>query len=307
MFVPEYTLTAKTLKNIGAIEYGRAIIENTVILQNWEKQMQNQTLVDGIRSNLQLEGFNIYTEDKPEVQNMKIALTTDRQSEISENDLKNINHVLTGKSVYRSSPISDRTKPAEILAEIVEFFDWLNSIDARDSHPVLVAAITKARLEKIVPFENYNSASANIIALAVLRSFNYSLRNFVNVSLYFNRGKKEYFEHIKNLTAHVNDFTQWIEYFSEGLAAQVVSAQEKVRLLAKDTKIAKATGRIKLTPRQEKIVEYLQDYGIMQNKDFIKLFPDKSEDSILRDLKILIDYSIIHKAGSTKSSRYELR
>ena len=307
MFVPEYTLTAKTLKNIGAIEYGRAIIENTVILQNWEKQMQNHTLMDGIYSNLQLEGFNTSTDNTSEVQNMKIGLAVIRQNEISENDLKNINHALTGKTIYRSSSISDRTKPAEILAEIVEFFDWLNSMDARDSHPVIVAAITKARLEKIVPFENYNSASANIIALMVLRSFNYSFREFVDASLYFNRGKKEYFEHIKNLTTHVNDFTQWIEYFSEGLAAQVVSAQEKVKLLAKDTKIAKATGRIKLTPRQEKIVEYLQDYGILQNKDFIKLFPDKSEDSILRDLKVLIDYSIIHKVGSTKSSRYELK
>ncbi len=307
MFVPEYTLTAKTLKSISAVEYGRAIIENTVILQNWEKQMQNQTLTDSVYSNLQLEGFNTSTEDTTEVHNMKTALTADGQNEISENDLKNINRALTGKIVYRSSPIPDKIKPAEILAEIVEFFDWLNSMDARDSHPVIVAAIAKAQLEKIVPFENYNSASANIIALMVLRSFNYSLRGFVDVSLYFNRGKKEYFEHIKTLTTRFNDFTQWIEYFSEGFAAQTVSVQEKVKLLAKDTKIAKASGRIKLTARQEKIVEYLQDYGILQNKDFIKLFPDKSEDSILRDLKVLIDYSIIHKAGSTKSSRYELK
>lgn len=321
MFVPEYTLTAKTLKNIATVEYGRAIIESTVILQNWEKQMQNQALINEICANLQLEGFNVNAEAikksldssdaTPETYNVKqallIAKDLGKQNDINENDLKKINQTMTGKATYRSSPIADKTKPAEILADIVELFDWLNSIDARDSHPVIVAAIIKARLEEIAPFENFNTVSANIMVPVVLQSYNYSLRDFIEVVSYFNRGKKDYFEHTKDLGVFNNDFTRWIEYFSEAVAAQVASAQEKVKLLAKDTKLAKATGRIKLTARQETIVEYLQDYGILQNKDFLKLFPDKSEDSVLRDLKVLIDYSIIHKVGSTKSSRYELK
>jgi DeoR/GlpR family transcriptional regulator of sugar metabolism len=77
-------------------------------------------------------------------------------------------------------------------------------------------------------------------------------------------------------------------------------------LLARDTKLAKATGRVKLSGRQQRIVEHLQDYGILQNKDFALIFPDVSEDSILRDLKALIAEGIVVKNGSTKSSRYEL-
>jgi Fic family protein len=323
MFVPEYTLTAKTLKNIGTTEYSRAIVENTVVLQNWEKKLQNQTLIDEISSNLQLEGFAAPTdivkkviddlENTPseEIVNLQKAFIAageiGKQNDINELGLKSINQILTGRANYRSSYLLNKTSSAEILAEIVELFDWINSIDARDSHPVIVAAITKARLEEIVPFENFNATSSNLIAYSVLQSFNYSFKDFVGISSYFNRGKKDYFEKIKSLHDSTNDFTQWIEYFSEAFATQAMSVQEKIKLLAKDTKIAKATGRIKLTPRQEKIVEYLQDYGILQNKDFPKLFPDKSEDSILRDLKALIDHEIIHKVGSTKSSRYELK
>ena len=103
------------------------------------------------------------------------------------------------------------------------------------------------------------------------------------------------------------DFTTWLEYFSEGMAAQVATTAEKAKLFAKDTKLAKASGRIYLTPRQERIVEYLQDYGILQNKQFPTLFPYISEDSVLRDLKKLIDSGIVVKRGSTKLSRYELR
>ena len=51
----------------------------------------------------------------------------------------------------------------------------------------------------------------------------------------------------------------------------------------------------------------MQDYGVLQNKDFSRIFPDISEDTVLRDLKSLIDAGIVQKTGSTKSSRYELK
>ncbi len=113
-------------------------------------------------------------------------------------------------------------------------------------------------------------------------------------------------EALNGINFEDNDYTQWIEYFSEAFATQASTAQEKVKLLAKDTKVAKASGRNKLSPRQERIVEHLQDYGLLQNSDFTKLFPEKSGDSILRDLKALLDKGIVKKMGSTKSSRYEL-
>ena len=87
---------------------------------------------------------------------------------------------------------------------------------------------------------------------------------------------------------------------------EVSTVSQNVKLLAKDTKIAKATEN-KSNSRQERIIEYLQDYGVLQNKDFSTLFPDISEDTILRDLKTLVDMDIVQKLGSTKSSRYELK
>lgn len=328
MFIPEYTITAKTLKNIASIEYGKAIIDSIVVLQNWERQIQTQTLVDSISANLQLEGLavsddvvkkaanQLLTNPPIEVSNFKKAfdysIEASKHRELNEETLKYINTVVTNelntkKSIYRSNNITGKTLPEEILAEVVELFDWLNSMDARDTHPVVAAAITKARLEEIVPFESFNTTTANIMTNVVLQTVNYSFRNFVDISIYYNKGQKEYFKLTAYLTKNTNDFTQWLEYFSQGYAMQVATTQEKVKLLARDTKVAKATGRVRLTQRQEKIVEYLQDYGLIQNKDFPKLFPEKSEDSILRDLKVLIDLGIIQKAGSTKSSRYELK
>ena len=64
--------------------------------------------------------------------------------------------------------------------------------------------------------------------------------------------------------------------------------------------------QIFLTERQMRIIEYIQDIGYVQNKAFSSLFPDLSEDSILRDIKDLIEKNLVKKIGKTKSARYVL-
>ena len=62
-----------------------------------------------------------------------------------------------------------------------------------------------------------------------------------------------------------------------------------------------------LNERQIKIVEYIENTGFFTNKSFKELFPMISEDTVLRDLKDLIEKGIIKKEGVTKAARYILR
>jgi hypothetical protein len=57
----------------------------------------------------------------------------------------------------------------------------------------------------------------------------------------------------------------------------------------------------------QRIYQYLLDYKFIQNSQFSLLFPDISEDSILRDLRVLGDLDLVVKTGKTKSSKYELK
>ena len=305
MFAPEYTITSEILKNISTIEYCRALIENTPILPHWQRQLQKEALVKTTQAVLIGEGFN-FTEEvikkeidgfnpkgSSEVKNFITALSRVNElshaDELDDSEIKEMHKILsTGR--YRSSE--------EILAEIVKLFDWYNSLDARDTHAILVAGIFHAQIERIKPFDNFNSAIAVLFARICLKLGGYSLNNFLAFED----------EHSPALESVSDDnFTEWLEYYTDTIARKISNLKEKVLLLARDTKIAKATGRIDLTPRQGKIVEYLQDYGILQNKDFTRIFPGVSEDSVLRDLKVLIDKGIVAKRGSTKSSRYELK
>lgn len=330
MYLPEYSITSKTLNDISIIEYGKAIIENTTILPSWESQLKKEALVKIAHGSLQILGINIDQQKiKSAVDDINKAVSQEalniikatflvdeisKNKEFEEVDLKYIHKTLTEGLIpkvkqgsYRSVKIPGKTHPEEILAQIVSLFDWYNSLDAKDTHRVITAAIMKACLETIQPFEEMNDIAANFLTYVSLKTSGYGFRDLISIENYYKNTKSEYRDEIQAIDEEEPDLTRWIEYFSEGLASEVSTVSQNVRLLAKDTKIAKATGRTRVTPRQERIIEYLQDYGILQNKDFPRVFPDISEDTVLRDLKTLIDMDIIQKSGSTKSSRYELR
>jgi Fic family protein len=152
-----------------------------------------------------------------------------------------------------------------------------------------------------------NDIAANFITYVSLKTSGYGFRDLISVENYYKNTRAIYSKEIESLDNEEPDLTTWIEYFTEGLASEVSSISQNIKLLAKDTKIAKATGRTKISERQEKIIEYIQDYGILQNKDFPRIFPDISEDTILRDLKTLMEMGVVQKIGSTKSSKYTLK
>ena len=330
MYLPEYSITSKTLSNISTIEYGKAIIESTTILPSWETKLKKEATIKTVYGSLQILGINTDQQSiKSAVENINKALNQEalniikavflideisRNKEFEEIDLKYIHKTLTEGLVprvkqgsYRTTKIPGRVKPEEILAQIVSLFDWYNSLDARETHRVITAAIMKACLEVIQPFEEMNGISSNLLTYVSLKTSGYGFKDLISIETYYKNTRSEYRDEIESLDLEDLDLTRWIEYFTEGLASEVSTVSQNVKLLSKDTKIAKATGRVRVSNRQEKIVEYLQDYGILQNSDFPRLFPDLSEDTVLRDLKKLMDMDIIQKLGSTKSSRYELK
>ncbi len=329
MFFPEFTVTQKTLKNIGTVEYSRAIADSVKILPAWEKQLRKEAITSRIYSLLKTEGTGIdeqtvkaslegFTENKPqEVTNFDDALKSvkeiGRKLELEEIDIKYINQTLTQRlmpkakqGAYRTLKKNGKPDPGEILARIVTLFDWLNSLDARENHPVITAAILSAEILRIEPFENFNQSTASMAFDLVLESYSYSLGGLIEIDSYFLSSRKEFEEVLAEIEKNNFDYTHWLEYVTHGFSTKTYNLVEKIKLLEKDTKVAKATGRVKVTERQERIIEYLQDYGLLQNKDFPVVFPGISEDTVLRDLKSLLDRGIIKKSGSTKSSRYEL-
>jgi Fe2+ or Zn2+ uptake regulation protein len=79
-----------------------------------------------------------------------------------------------------------------------------------------------------------------------------------------------------------------------------------VESISVDAKLKEKLGGapIMLTPRQLKIIEYIQKIGYLQNQAFEQLFPMVSEDTVLNEIKALVQAGIIKKHGVTKGARY---
>lgn len=317
------------MASISSIEYSKGAIENTVLMPTWEKQLKKEAAQRIITGNLTELGVSTKAEEikkavdglvepsSPHIKNilsmLQILDNIAIHSEVDEVVLKEMHKTLTAGLVtdkklgsYRSVKIPGFPNPEEILAEMVEFFDWYASSEAHETHPLVKAAITKAQIERIIPYETTNDVVANFLAYFVLYSENYKINSWFSFEEYFTKSKVQHEKIVYSISKNDMDFTEYIEFFTDSINREITNLNEKVKLLARDTKISKASGKQKLTPRQQRIVEYLQDYGVLYNRDFGKIFPDISEDSVLRDLKALVNSEIIVKVGTTKSSRYEL-
>jgi Fic family protein len=324
VYIPEYSLTEKILQNVATTEYSKGCIDSTVIQQQWEKQLKKDADLRFIYTSLNELGFNYnfdsikkiydgYAQDHTEVLNLKYALDlidkNSRLGEVNETILGDIQKILFTQNkdgMYRNVKTENSTDTEEILAAVVELFDWYNSYDAKQAHPLISTAILKVELEKIKPFEYMNSATINILVKYALKINGYDLGGYICMEDYYKKTADIYKRSVTTISDEVQDLTEWIQYFCEGFANEASNLKEKISLLGKDTKVAKAAGQVHLSEKQERIVEYLQDFGMLQNKDFPKLFPEISEDTILRNLKDLVLKGVVKKSGSTKSSKYEL-
>lgn len=197
-------------------------------------------------------------------------------------------------------------RPDEVPARVEAFADWFNSSLAKELHPVLKSGITHHELVRIHPFDEANGRTARVMATLSLFLDGYNIKNFFSLEEYYDSHSSEYYQALGSIAQDDPDLTSWLEYFADGLAIELARVEEKVLKLSRDAKLKKTIGQIALNERQEKIVEYLQDYGKFANVDFEELFPEISEDTVLRDLNVLIDKGLVKKEGKTKAARYIL-
>jgi len=61
---------------------------------------------------------------------------------------------------------------------------------------------------------------------------------------------------------------------------------------------------IRLNPRQKKALAFVNQQGLITNRDYITLFPGITSRTALNDLRELVDEGILQKKGSTKGTYY---
>lgn len=198
-------------------------------------------------------------------------------------------------------------EPEQVPYLLEQFLNWLNQTPSEEMHPVIKAGIAHYELVRIHPFLDGNGRVARSIATLILYSQGYDIRRFFSLEEYYDKDPLTYYEHLQK--AGSGDLTPWLEYFIKGIADEFSKIKEKIQKLSTDSHLKHKLGgkQVFLNERQTKLIEYLQEAGYLQNQAFPSLFPDYSEDTILRDLKDLMEKDLVRKIGKTKGARYVLK
>ncbi len=198
--------------------------------------------------------------------------------------------------------------PVEVKVQLGEFFDWINSDEGKDVHPVLRAGITHFELARIHPFIDGNGRVARAMALLVLLREGYDVKSFFSIEEYFDKHAENYYKALQAVHKKQGDLTPWVEFFTKALAVELTKIKERVRSMSIDFRWRDRLGRqIALSERQIKLIEMMSDKEQLFMKEAREVFPKISDDTILRDLKDLIKKGVVRKRGSTKKAYYVMR
>lgn len=349
MYQPKFTITNKILKTIGEIEASREVVENAPLVPYYEKQFQTDAIERTVYHGTHIEGNELSFEQAKQVMEGEHILAHERdiQEVINyRNVMKLLDQLSESTSDYRieillsihretvnklvpEEKVGTLRKSQVVIREegtgnvifspppsievpylLEDFFEWLNSDEAKEVHSVLRAGIAHYILVAIHPFVEGNGRTVRAFSNLIMVREGYDVKRFFSFEEHFDRDLAAYYEAFSKVDKQskniaTRDVTAWLEYFSYVVAVELGKIKERVRKLSVDTKMKGRLGKqIALTDRQMRLIEYLSENSSAIMQDLKHFIPMVSEDTILRDLRDLMEKGIIAKEGSTKASRY---
>jgi len=247
------------------------------------------------------DAWNLKLEDLFKLHNLTVdrTLATEKVGKFRQTQVV-IRNSFTGEVSFR--PPESNVVPSQI-DELIKF---ANKTTDEEIHPLLKSGVVHYEFVRIHPFADGNGRVGRCLSTLALYQGGYDIRKFFSLEEYFDKHAAEYYAALQSVSQKEGDQTEWLEFFLEALGIELVKIKEKVEKISIDAKLKEKLGGapLLLTDRQLKIIEYLQVTGYLQNNAFKQLFPFVSEDTVLNELKSLIESKIIKKVGKTKAAKY---
>src|SRR3990167_4618488 len=281
MFEPKFTITNKILRNIGAIEASKEIIDHAPLLPYYEKEFRKDALVravhygthiEGNELNLNqaekvIEGQDIAARDRDIQEVMNYRKVIDYISEldkentpINEGLIKRLHQMTVDKILSpdqqgryriaqvvirnsRTGEVSFRPPPFEKISEqILNLLRFINDPQSQDIHSLLKSGIVHYELVRIHPFVDGNGRVARALSTLILFVKGYDIKKFFSLEEYFDKNAQDYYSALQSVSKNNGDLTKWLEYFTEGLAIELSKIKDRVEKISVDGKLRQKLG-----------------------------------------------------------------
>jgi Fic family protein len=200
---------------------------------------------------------------------------------------------VTGETVYTPPPAYD----VPIL--MTGLVDWVNH--EQEVHPVLIGGIAQFQLVHIHPFLDGNGRTSRLLSTLCLYRSGYDFKRLFTISEYYDRDRQAFYGAIQSVRERGMDMTGWLEYFIEGLSAQLAEVKRRGEMALRCEVLAREHG---LSERQALALGHVLEHGSMTIQDFEQLCPEVNRRTLQRDLKAMADKGILVAEGATNQLVY---
>lgn len=341
-FHPTFTITNRIIAALTSIERARGFLEAATLSDAWVREMGRRALIleahhtthiEGTRLTLEqaerlLEGNAVPEADPDDVRELLnyrkafdfVSEYLETGGPITEGLVREIhkrlvegvqggaaapgeyrkiqNYVVnsvTGETVYTPPPAHD------VPIMMAELVDWLNR--EQEVHPVLVSGVAQFQFVHIHPFLDGNGRTSRLLSTLCLYRVGYDFKRLFTISEYYDRDRPAFYRAIQSVRESGMEMTGWLEYFVEGLTAQLVGVRKRGELAIRRDVLSKEHG---LSDRQATALGHILECGSLTIQDFERLCPEVNRRSLQRDLKKMVDVGLLVTEGETHLLLYRL-
>jgi Fic family protein len=195
----------------------------------------------------------------------------------------------TGEKIYTPPP------PLEVPQMMADFVAWLQKEAQINS--VIVAGIAQFQLVHIHPFVDGNGRSARLLSTLCLYRTGYDFKRLFTISEYYDRDRPAYYKALQSVRESGMDMTGWLEYFTDGLSAQMREVQVTAEhVIRRDVILAKAR-KNGLKDRSLALLDFLLGAGkatVAECEEKLKV----NRRTLQRDLKLLVEKGLVSEIGT---------
>jgi len=203
----------------------------------------------------------------------------------------------TGKTIFLPP---DHKDVERLMKDLVDFVRKnRNSID-----PLIIAGIFHKQMVIIHPFMDGNGRTARLVTKSLLAGLGLNIFNLFSFENYYNQNVTRYFEFVGEYGNYYKladriDFTEWLEYFCEGIIDEILRIQ---KLLPK----VNINPQTELKPYHRKILKFIEKNNFVTDKNYARLVKRAKATRAL-DFQKLINLSLIERKGKGRSTYYILK
>jgi Fic family protein len=331
-YQPQFTITPRLLSLVEIIATLRERIQGAAVELSWVPALQKDTRTRNVHASTAIEGNPLTLAQVRALEEGRELVASDtrstrevlnyfaglryvekhaRKKEIRHEDLFKLHRLLADTVMDQGTAGSYRTisvrvgkhsPPAarDVSGLMFELLEWWNKKSVGLS-PVLSSAILHYRFEHIHPFADGNGRTGRALALWELYRRGFDSHHIFSVDEYYWEDRPGYYAALGAVRTAGEDLTGWLEYCAEG----VHKTLDQVWLRVQSFNLKSPT-KLKLRPKQERLLKLLRDHGSMTPSALWKALT-VSKQGAMDLLRPLLEAGVVEKLGGKKTGSYSLK